>query len=857
MNTNIVGLFGNVPKTKPEAAEFYTKKGWRILPLNWMYDGGDGVLRCSCDKPDCKMPGKHPLVELLDKEAMKARGDGEKVYTATSDPKIIKRWWKKWPEANIGFWLEGSGLAALDVDVGGEKKGHETLREIMDKAGATRPDTLVAKTPSGGAHIYFLDRPDLPNKSNALGMGLDIWRGQHYLLLPPSNHKAGGLYTWEKLAAPVAWPDWLMPKKPTMGRPVATGKETFDPYSKRDVGKLLYDLSFCDASDRETWINVGVVMGRAFRRSPEGLQHYIDWAKTTTRGNFDAKLSEKAYMVDSQNPPSGSPLTTAYIHGLATKAPSWKPYDEARDPRERFEQHDGFLSDTLRDLNDTLLRASVPFYQREGKIIDVVSIASLSEAERLALYNATGVDRPRSYCITREMSPGHFAVKVSEKVKWFKPLKGKLRLVDPDRILCHDYLHNPDVWIGIPIFKAFVPHPTVRSLSDPHILTQNGYDATSGLYLDTHLQVGLPHAPGLKEAQAALHVLLSPFEHYKFTEGQGKAALLAMLLTVGVRHALDKSPMFMITSPVVGSGKTKLAECASTLWYGEPAAVMVMTDNEEENEKRIGGCAMAGDRVVVFDNISLAHSMNDRTLAALLTSGRIQFRVMGGQDIARMAFPATIIGTGNNVVLGRDLARRVVRIDIDPESPTPTARVFPFEPVEFVRRHRVKLMEAALTILTAYFASGRIASGALDTIPSFDQWGAIADCCQWLGLPNPYVDPNTLPSSHDTGHAALCRRLCELIVDVAPEAATYEPDRGGVRISKLVPLLEAREEWREWFNDALMSTNYGYRRDPKSNDYRTLVGLFPSFAGQNTPSGRLLFRDRAVVSVLRVRANVD
>ena len=295
-------------------------------------------------------------------------------------------------------------------------------------------------------------------------------------------------------------------------------------------------------------------------------------------------MSTKAYEVDSQNPPSGSPLTTAYIHGLATQNTTWKPFAEAKDSRERFGYIEGFLGDSLRDLNGVIVKVSLPVYQRDGKLIDVVAVASMGEDERQVLYNATGIDRPTSYSVTREISPGHFAVKLSRKVKWFSPKKGKMRLGDPDRALCNDYLSNNDVWVGIPIFKAFVPHPTIRSLSDPALLTKSGFDSASGLYLDTNLSMEIPTQPGLKDALDALHVLMAPFEHYKFTGPQGEAALLAMLLTMGVRHAVDKSPMFLITAPVVGAGKTKLAECASTLWYGEPAAVMVLTDSEEENE---------------------------------------------------------------------------------------------------------------------------------------------------------------------------------------------------------------------------------------------------------------------------------
>ena len=121
------------------------------------------------------------------------------------------------------------------------------------------PDTLVCKTPAAERMPTSSCAKVCPARPTPSAKGLDVWNGPHYTILPPSNHYSGGTYTWEKVAAPAPWPDVLMPTKKERGRPVGTGKETFDPASKHEVDKLLYDLAFIDASDRETWVNVGIV----------------------------------------------------------------------------------------------------------------------------------------------------------------------------------------------------------------------------------------------------------------------------------------------------------------------------------------------------------------------------------------------------------------------------------------------------------------------------------------------------------------------------------------------------------------------------------------------------------------------
>src|SRR5579871_6600150 len=49
---------------------------------------------------------------------------------ATTDEAQIRRWWTKWPTANIGAAVGASGITVLDVDVKQEKRGAESLEEL-------------------------------------------------------------------------------------------------------------------------------------------------------------------------------------------------------------------------------------------------------------------------------------------------------------------------------------------------------------------------------------------------------------------------------------------------------------------------------------------------------------------------------------------------------------------------------------------------------------------------------------------------------------------------------------------------------------------------------------------------------
>ena len=133
---NVIPFFGNVPKTKPAAAEFYAAKGWRLLPLWWMYRPGWQRQAALCVRqgrlPDTRQAPHRAVSSTRPRRRPCARRlpttkEGEGVH-GSNDLAVVKRWWAKHPEANIGFWLEDSGLAVLDVDVANDKQGDVLLR---------------------------------------------------------------------------------------------------------------------------------------------------------------------------------------------------------------------------------------------------------------------------------------------------------------------------------------------------------------------------------------------------------------------------------------------------------------------------------------------------------------------------------------------------------------------------------------------------------------------------------------------------------------------------------------------------------------------------------------------------------
>ena len=136
--------------------------------------------------------------------------------TATPDAEIVSRWWRRWPQSNVGIATGAvSGLVVLDIDP--RNNGDDSLAELLDEVGGC-PDAPRVHTGGDGLHIYFrhpLDAP-IPCRTNAGGRpGIDVKGDGGYVVAPPSIHPNGRAYAWdlledlEQVRLPEA-PDWLL-----------------------------------------------------------------------------------------------------------------------------------------------------------------------------------------------------------------------------------------------------------------------------------------------------------------------------------------------------------------------------------------------------------------------------------------------------------------------------------------------------------------------------------------------------------------------------------------------------------------------------------------------------------------------
>ncbi|HWT12285.1 MAG TPA: phage/plasmid primase, P4 family [Allosphingosinicella sp.] len=182
------------------AALAYAARGWPVFP--------------------CNPKNKQPLLARDKDEAGRPIPNSGGVTKASTDPELIRAWWKKWPRALVAIAtghptldLGGRRLFVVDFDPRedadtGEIWTLDRLKtELEAMMGCDFPVTLAALTPSDGVHAYLLqpgDGPAIANRGN-LPDHVDVRGLGGYVIAPPSvmgpnavKGQAGLRYRWHR-----------------------------------------------------------------------------------------------------------------------------------------------------------------------------------------------------------------------------------------------------------------------------------------------------------------------------------------------------------------------------------------------------------------------------------------------------------------------------------------------------------------------------------------------------------------------------------------------------------------------------------------------------------------------------------
>jgi putative DNA primase/helicase len=171
------------------AAKLYAKLGLHPILLNGILDDG----ACTCGRRDCdKSRGKHPRFKNWE--------------TAPLDLDALDRALANNRYLNVGIrtGMQPCGRGLVVVDIDGPR---ELLAPLEAEAGQPFPETLTARTGSGGLHLYYWLRDGVEvRNTQGLVPHVDVRAMGGQVVAAPSLHLSGNRYQWLNAMEPAVLP---------------------------------------------------------------------------------------------------------------------------------------------------------------------------------------------------------------------------------------------------------------------------------------------------------------------------------------------------------------------------------------------------------------------------------------------------------------------------------------------------------------------------------------------------------------------------------------------------------------------------------------------------------------------------
>ncbi len=396
------------------------------------------------------------------------------------------------------------------------------------------------------------------------------------------------------------------------------------------------------------------------------------------------------------------------------------------------------------------LAAHPDVYQRGGALVQVITDSRASK----------GITRPASTPHIARMREPRLREILSEQCDFYKWTAGTKK-AEPEQRSMHppkwvaEQVAARDQWERVRHLEAVSSTPFLRP--DGTVCDQPGFDEPTGvLYQPSRKFPALADRVSLEQAIRARDFICDIFADFPFAAPEHRSCIVAGVLTPLARHAFSgPAPLVLIDKNVRGAGGSLLADAVSMCATGRTIARMVQSANDDEDRKRIFSIGLAGDTMVLIDNIT--RPLGGAALDSALTGTEFRDRVLGRSGMETAPLLACWFATGNNVQVMGDTLRRVLPVRLESQHEKPEERKgFRHDPLlPYVEAEHPKLVIAALTILKGYFQSGRADLG-LPAWGSFDSWSRVVrESLVWAGMADPGKARQQLTEGADAEATAL------------------------------------------------------------------------------------------------------
>jgi hypothetical protein len=698
--------------------------------------------KCSCGKDCGKSAGKHPRTE-------------HGLQDGTTDPATIRRWWSRWPSANIGVCTgPESGIWMLGPD------GEQGIAELSEMARrySGLPRTPSARSGSGGRHSYFRwpDDGNIKNRKNHRGVPIDVRGEGGYFVAAPSANGVGP-YRWEippdKCELAEA-PKWLLAwvradgkeKAASPSKQTVSGSSIVDRAAKY-LEKMPPAISGQGGHDRTMEAARVVVYG--FDLGPEvGYQILRDhfnprcqpeWSEKELRH----KCSEantvpfdkvRGWLLADTSTRASTPRTRAQLSTNGHHSANWDAHSSSNGEAQTAKPEIILGTDEYRVRAEAInalsdWNAAPEIYQRGNILVRVLRARKAGKKDRFDRPDGTpSISALPAPCLSDILT------RVANFSKWHTDRKGEQKLVPahpPAR--CVSTVLAWGDWPKIRPLESIIEAPTLRP--DGTILDKPGWDEATGLLYEPNADFPpIRETPSRGDALPAADRLLELVAEFPFAGTNDdeqlahRAGWLAGLLTALVRSAISgPCPLFLFDANCPGTGKSLLTDTISITATGRDMSRTAFPDKEDELRKRITSIALAGDRLMLFDNLEQGQPFGGAALDSALTGTTWQDRLLGKNEMTpKLPLYTVFFATGNNVMLKGDAQRRVIPCRLESKEEKPEERgdfKYP-DLLEHVRAHRPQLVADGLTILRAFVVAGS-PQAKLAPFGSYEAWSRL------------------------------------------------------------------------------------------------------------------------------------
>ena len=745
--------------------------------------------------------------------------DWQTLASAASD--VVQAWCQHYTDCNIGI-ATGAELIVLDIDRKQGVDGFETLAVLEGRLGAL-PRTVTVETGGGGSHFYFRKplQTTIKNSAGNLGPGIDVRGEGGYVVGVPSLHPNGRRYDWRSDCAldqiPIApLPDrWLQALiRPKQGATVlarTTSATTTTHYGSAALSR---------EADRVARAKEGTRNATLFEAS--AALGSLCAGGEITESDFFAALTWAGERCGLPAEEAARTIRNGLAVGVA--APRSAPPVLVVQP--------GELHRLVKKAEAVLLERNVELYQRDGQLVDVRRDPMAAQQE-LAGDTAVTLRVLDAHALRLILSRHIRLVRIKRDSKGV----AKEDPIDPPMDMVYALLAAGD-W-RFPVLAGATAVPTLRP--DGTVLANPGYDEQTWLLFEPGATIfpTVPAVPTRSDAHAALAKLDDVLCDFPFKTDVDKSVALAAMITVVIRAGLrGNCPMFLFDAHTPGSGKTMLADIAAVIGTGRSAPRIAQT-RDEETEKRITAHMLAGDQLVVFDNVS--HALGGSALDAALAGEIWGGRVLGKSERVQVPNKVTFVATGNNLQIKGDLGRRALRCCLDPAEERPEERrgFRHLHLLKLVRERRPELVVAVLTLVRAYVVAGKPDLN-LPTFGSFESWAELVRApLVWAGVPDPVASQRELSAEADSS-----RSHWGLALQGMYSLFPAKPFHGGELLQAIAPQGQFNIRIHP-VREALLALNPG-----KELDNPTVGRLLAKWKRRNVGGLRLERHDRDGAGVL-------